>query len=127
MRMQLGLVVLFLTGCDPAREPPLSPDLDRNPVEVDGREADVPRSIHRLIAAEHLQLSDMENLVAIVGDERGRTRIVNELDSQRSELDSIERTLERADSEGLDDIVRRIRRLRTRTDLLHESLLTAAR
>ncbi len=126
MRMLLVLAVA-LVACDPVPpEPPIAPDPDR-PVIVDGENPDMPRSVLRLVAAEHLELSDMENLVSIVGDERGRTRILNELESQREELDSIERAIRRADSEAIDDIVRRVNRLHSRTEVLHESLIIAAR
>lgn len=122
-----ALVGLFLVACDPIPpEPPVAPEPDQ-PVLVDGQNADIPRSVLRLVAAEHLELSDMDNLVSIVGDERGRTRILNELESQREELDSIERAIRRADSDAIDDIVRRVNRLHSRTEVLHESLIIAAR
>jgi hypothetical protein len=130
--VSVSVVVLgLLAGCSSPPRPSVapiaaSPDDDGSPVVVDEREPrnleEVPKSIRRLVAEERVKVNDCVRLSAIVGDDRGRVRARNEAFGALNELQTIETSLEGADSDRLDDLVVRLRRLSTRVSLLHDAL-----
>jgi hypothetical protein len=131
MRVLYLLVVLaFFPGCSPPDRPPLAPDPvdDAQPVLLDdGRPDPIPRSIRRLLSEQRETMADIESLVPVIGDSRGRARAAALADQLAAELSRISSRIEatNGESDRLDETFEDLRRLSQRISLFHESLRTA--
>jgi hypothetical protein len=128
MRVIHSLVVLaFLAGCSPPDRPPLAPDPidDSQPVLLeDGRPDPIPRSIRRLLSEQRETMADIESLVPVIGDARGRARAAAIADLLAGELARVAARIEatNGESDRLDETFEDLRRLSQRISTFHESL-----
>jgi hypothetical protein len=148
MRSVIATAVIVMTtvmmGCSSApRTPPVAPDPPdlQNPIapvpppdpspigigSLDGNE-DVPRSIRRLVSEQRDEVQSIRLLAGDLHDRRGRARALQEAQDLAAELSEIESAVVSAgtDSERLDDIVRRLHLLETKTGLIHDALRQAS-
>lgn len=131
-----AMLVSHLAGCASSPPPaPLAPDPPEPAIEGDGPivpsadelpgDADLPRSIRRLVAEQQEEVRSIAALADELRDRHGRARALEEARALRDELSDIEASLGASDSEALDAVVVRLHRLATRTALVREALQQA--
>lgn len=95
------------------------------PTPPPGKAAGIPVSIRRIVAERKDELRDMGTLASVVGDARGRLRAQEEVATLTTEFSAIEVGLDSAESERLDDTVKKLEALESRIGILHDALRQA--
>jgi hypothetical protein len=85
----------------------------------------VPRVIRRIVAEQKEEVQHLLELASDLSDPRGRARATTEASSLSSELGQITAPINRADSDGLDQVITKLVLLDTRIGILHDALRDA--
>lgn len=131
MRAQLAsalaaTIAFALAACDPPM-PPIAPDptTSENAIAADKPQDSTPHVVRRLVAEAQDQMAKNQQMAAELPDLRGRQRAQAEVDRVAGELSELSARIDNADSDNLDDVMRRLSALNSRIDDLHDQLRVA--